>query len=83
VAQRVHPANHAENIFTRSHNDGLRAAGNLAEPDDALIGADFHKNDLGFVHELVRGPSALLQRDGQRMSDDFGDLHGNDEARAC
>src|SRR6185312_10594205 len=58
-------------------DDGLGAAGDLAKADDPLVCPDLHKNDLGAVHELMGGPTALLQRDRQRMGDDFGDLHGS------
>ena len=75
VAKRVHALDHAGEQLHQIADDGLRAAGDLAEADDALVGADFHQNHLGAVHEFVRGPAGLRQRDGQRMRDDFGDLH--------
>jgi hypothetical protein len=58
-------------------DNGLRATGNLAEPDDALVGANFYQDHLGAIHALMGGPSRLRQRNGQWMGDDFGDLHGN------
>ena len=53
----------------------LRPAGDLAEADQSLIGADLHQHDLVALHAFMRGPAGLGVGHRQRMSVDFGDLH--------
>jgi hypothetical protein len=72
MAERVHALDAGGEGFDDVGDDGLRAAGDLPEAGDALVGADFYQHDLGMGHALMRGPAGLREW----VKDDFGDFQG-------
>ena len=75
MTERVHAGDHRGKGVDQVADQLLRSAGDLAEADQSLIGADFHQHDLVALHAFMRGPARLGVGHRQRMGVDFGDLH--------
>jgi hypothetical protein len=73
----VHASDHLRERRRVIADHLLRPALHLAIAGHALVGADLEQDQLGLVAVLMRGPARLLELHGQRMGQDFGDLHGD------
>src|SRR5690349_7832918 len=75
MSERVKPRNHFSKGSDQFADQFLWSAGNLAETDQALVGAHLYQHDLIALHALMRRPAWLSVRHRHRMGMNLSDLH--------
>jgi hypothetical protein len=75
MSQRVQPRNHCSEGGDKFADQFLRPSGDLAETNQALVGAHLYQHDLIALHTFMRGPAWLSVWDRHGMGANLSDLH--------
>ena len=81
MAKCVHALDHLTEGLAEIANRLLRAAGDFAVTDDAIVGLDLDQDELRRIGIFVRCPTALVVLGGHRMEPHVSNLHGHASPR--